>query len=365
MDFKLDETQEELRALASDVLAKEASHERLESHEKSGRPYDERLWKALREAGLTAVCAAEHAGGAGLGPVELAVVLREAGARAAPGPLAATLVSTLAVSRYGSREHQRRVAGTAVSTVAIREPGRALTAPPTTVAEPVAGGSGPVAAEPVAGAGGSGPVAGGWLLSGRKSGVAHAEGDVLVTADQGLFLVHAPPAAPEFASTGEPTATITLDRTPAERVAGPEAIEGVRQLYTAAAVAQASGVLAGALRLTTEYIRTRKQFGRALAEFQAVTMQIADVYIAGRALDVAMWSGAWRLAEGLPAEEDLAIAAFHTSEAVKALYTCQHLHGGLGLDVTYPLHRYFAHAMHLAHRLGSGDVQLDLIGGLA
>jgi alkylation response protein AidB-like acyl-CoA dehydrogenase len=124
-------------------------------------------------------------------------------------------------------------------------------------------------------------------------------------------------------------------------------------------------VLAGALRLTTEYIRTRKQFGRALAEFQAVTMQIADVYIAGRALDVAMWSGAWRLAEGLPAEEDLASAAFHTSEAVKALYTCQHLHGGLGLDVTYPLHRYFAHAKQLAHRLGSGDVQLDLIGGLA
>jgi alkylation response protein AidB-like acyl-CoA dehydrogenase len=344
MDFKLDETQEELRALAADVLANEAGHERLEAHEKSGRPYDERLWKALREAGLTAVCAAEHAGGAGLGPVELAVVLREVGARAAPGPLAATLVSTLAVSRYGSREHQLRVAGTAVSTVAIREPGRALAAPPTTVAEPVTGG---------------------WVLTGRKVGVAYAEGDVLVTADQGLFLVHAPPVTPEFASTGEPTATITLDRTPAEWVAGPEAIDGVRQLYTAAAVAQASGVLAGALRLTTEYIRTRKQFGRALAEFQAVTMQIADVYIAGRALDVAMWSGAWRLAAGLPAEEDLAIAAFHTSEAVKALYTCQHLHGGLGLDVTYPLHRYFAHAKHLAHRLGGGDAQLDLIGALA
>ncbi len=380
MDFKLDETQEELRALAADVLANEAGHERLEAHEKSGRPYDERLWKALREAGLTAVCAAEHAGGAGLGPVELAVVLREVGARAAPGPLAATLVSTLAVSRYGSREHQSRVAGTAVSTVAIREPGRALAAPPTTVAEPVtgapeAGGSAAGAGESassgsaagaggsVTGAGGSG--AGAWVLTGRKVGVAYAEGDVLVTADQGLFLVHAPPATPEFASTGEPMATITLDRTPAEWVAGPEAIDGVRQLYTAAAVAQASGVLAGALRLTTEYIRTRKQFGRALAEFQAVTMQIADVYIAGRALDVAMWSGAWRLAVGLPAEEDLAIAAFHTSEAVKALYTCQHLHGGLGLDVTYPLHRYFAHAKHLAHRLGGGDAQLDLIGALA
>ena len=103
-----------------------------------------------------------------------------------------------------------------MSTVAIKEPGRPLAAPPTTTAEPGPGGSA---------AGTSEPGEGGWSISGRKAGVAHAEGDVLVTADQGLFLVHGPPATPEFASTGEPTATITLDRTPAERVAGPEAVE--------------------------------------------------------------------------------------------------------------------------------------------
>ncbi|HEX4813711.1 MAG TPA: acyl-CoA dehydrogenase family protein, partial [Nonomuraea sp.] len=98
--------------------------------------------------------------------------------------------------------------------------------------------------------------------------------------------------------------------------------------------------------------------------FQAVTMQIADVYIAGRALDVAMWSAVWRLGEGLPAERDAALAAYHVGEAHKALYTCQHLHGGLGLDVTYPLHRYFAQAKHLSHLLGGADAQLDLIGAL-
>ncbi|GAA4536032.1 MULTISPECIES: acyl-CoA dehydrogenase family protein [Nonomuraea] len=370
MDFGLDETQEALRDLAAGLLAKEASQERLEAHERGGAPYDERLWQALRESGLTAICVPEHAGGAGLGPVEMAVVLREAGARAAPGPLAATLVSTLAASRYGTPE-QKRLTGAAVSTVAIREPGRALADPPATTAERKAGG---------------------WALTGRKCGVAYPDGDLLVTADEGLFLVHAAvpasgsasaaeatapasgiaPAAEaavvavsEFASTGEVVATVTFDAAPAERVAGPEAVAGVRHLYTAATAAQASGVLAGALRLTTEHVRNRKQFGRALAEFQAVTTQVADVYIAARALDVAMWSGAWRLAEGLPAEEDLALAAYHTSEAARALYTCQHLHGGLGLDVTYPLHRYFAHAKHLAHLLGGADAQLDLIGALA
>jgi alkylation response protein AidB-like acyl-CoA dehydrogenase len=124
-------------------------------------------------------------------------------------------------------------------------------------------------------------------------------------------------------------------------------------------------VLAGALALTTDHIKTRRQFGRALAQFQAVTVQIADVYIAGRALDVAVWSAAWLLENDLPAEEDVALAAFHVSEALRALYTCQHLHGGLGLDVTYPLHRYFAHAKQFTHLLGGADAQLDLIGALA
>ena len=101
-------------------------------------------------------------------------------------------------------------------------------------------------------------------------------------------------------STGEPAATLTWTAPRASRWAREdgEAFDELRRLALAGIVAVSSGVLAGALALTTEYVRTRKQFGRALAEFQAVTVQIADVYIAGRALDVAVWSGAWRLAEG-------------------------------------------------------------------
>ncbi|MEU8249909.1 acyl-CoA dehydrogenase family protein [Nonomuraea sp. NPDC048916] len=321
MDFNLDETQQDLRRLAAELLAKEAGEDR------------------LREAGLLSVCVPEEAGGAGLGPVEMAVVLREVGARAAAVPALPALAGSLALSRYGTRHQQARSA-----TVALREPGRAPADPPVTAADRTSEG---------------------WVLTGRKTGVPYLEAWALVTADEGVFLVDSPETTPEFTSTGEPAATIVLDRTPAERVAGPEAVTEVRQLFTAAVAAQASGVLAGALELTTEYIRTRKQFGRVLAEFQAVTMQIADVYVAGRALDVAVWSAAWRLGEGLPAEEDLAVAAFHVGEAVRALYTCQHLHGGLGLDVTYPLHRYFAQAKHLAHLLGGQDAQLDLIGALA
>ncbi|MEV0827548.1 acyl-CoA dehydrogenase family protein [Nonomuraea rubra] len=337
MDFNLDETQQDLKKLAAEVLAKDGDEGR------------------LRQAGLMDVCVPEEAGGAGLGPVEMAVVLREVGARAAMVPALPTLAATLLLARHNPSDRQHHHTGhhtghqTGRLTLALREPARALADPPTTTARPAP-------ASPAS--------EGGWVLSGRKVSVPYPSAEVLVTADEGLFLVREPATAAEYTSTGEPAATILLDGTPAERVAGQEAVADARRILMAAVAAQASGVLAGALELTTAYIKQRKQFGRALAEFQAVTMQIADVYIAARALDVAMWSAVWRLGEGLPADEDLALAAYHVSEASRALYTCQHLHGGLGLDVTYPLHRYFAQARHLSQLLGGADAQLDLIGAL-
>ncbi|GII55801.1 acyl-CoA dehydrogenase [Planotetraspora thailandica] len=355
MDFNLDETQAELRTLASGVLGREAAPARIEAHEKSGRPYDAGAWKALAQAGLLGACLPEEAGGAGLGAAEMAVILREAGAHVAPVPVLPSLVTALVVARYGTAAQREALTpladGEAVLTFGPREPGAGLSEPPTAVAS-------------------------GGRITGRMSLVAYAAqaAKILVPAQVegagvGLFLVEPEAVAVQDMplSTGEPGAVITLDGSPGEAVGEPDgtAWEALRLHTLAGVTATASGVLAGALNLTTEYIRTRRQFDRVLAEFQAVTMQIADVYIAGRALDVAMWSGAWRLAEGLPAEEDLAIAAYHAAgPALEALYTCQHLHGGIGLDVTYPLHRYFAWGKNAAHLLGGEQAQLDLIGAL-
>ncbi|MFD0855675.1 acyl-CoA dehydrogenase family protein, partial [Actinomadura adrarensis] len=138
----------------------------------------------------------------------------------------------------------------------------------------------------------------------------------------------------------------------------------LRRSAVAGAVALSSGVIEGALALTTEYVKTREQFGRALAQFQAVTMQVGDVYIAKRGVDVAVWAAAWRLAtQADDIDEVLAIASYNACDpVVKALYTCQHLHGGIGLDVTYPLHRYFAWGKQTAHLLGGAEDQLDSLG---
>ncbi|WP_459803473.1 acyl-CoA dehydrogenase family protein [Herbidospora sp. RD11066] len=320
MDFDLDEPQRELRTLAAGLLDKESDPE---GHEKTGEAYDARLWATMARAGL--IEAGLPADG---GPIEMAVLLREVGAHVAPVPLLPALVTGQIIGRHGSAEQKARLAavaeGGAPFTYAVR---------------------------------GEVTVAGG-RLTGRKTQVPYAgqAASVLVTAGNDVWIVE-----PQAVAVQE--TVVTFDDAPGELIAG--AAHELELLVRAGLTATASGVLAQALRITTEHVRTRRQFGRALAEFQAVTMQIADVYIATRVLDAAVWSSAFRLAHGLDAERDLAVAALHTADAaLKALYTCQHLHGGLGVDVSYPLHRYFAWGKDAAHTLGGAEAQLDLIGEL-
>ncbi|KAB2339083.1 acyl-CoA dehydrogenase family protein [Actinomadura rudentiformis] len=363
MDFNLDETQQELKGLAADLLAREATQERLEAFEKSGAPYEVGIWKALAQAGLLGICLPEEQGGAGLGPIELTVILREIGAHVAPVPAYASLaLAAVPIARHGTSEQKSLLAplneGETVLTGAYREVG------PAGVVATTARRDGD-----------------GFALTGVKTFVPYAAeaSRILVPAQVegggiGVFLVEpgdvsitAHPSA-----TTEPLARVELDgvRVGADAllggVADGAAWETLRRSAVAGAVALSSGVIEGALNLTTEYVKTREQFERPLAQFQAVTMQIGDVYIAKRALDVAVWAGAYRLAEdSADIDEVLAIASFNAADpVVKALYTCQHLHGGIGLDVTYPLHRYFAWAKHYGHLLGGAEDQLDTLGVL-
>ena len=106
----------------------------------------------------------------------------------------------------------------------------------------------------------------------------------------------------------------------------------------------------------------REQFGRPLATFQAVAQQIADVYVAARTLHLAALSACWRLAAGLDADEDLGVAGYWlAAEAPQALRTCHHLHGGIGVDVEYPLHRYSSMMADLVRFVGGADYQLEML----
>jgi alkylation response protein AidB-like acyl-CoA dehydrogenase len=376
MDFDLDESFQELRTLAGGLLDREAATVRLDAHERSGDPYDGKLWTALADAGLLGACLPEDLGGAGLDAVGLAVLLREIGAYAAPVPAYASLIAAVTVARHGSADQRARLTalaeGTLVITAAVREPGTDLSVPPAATPGTTPGTAPTATIATTARRDGDA-----YLLDGVKIFVPYAEqaAYVLVPARTedggvGVFLVEPGQVAltPYDAATHEPLARLELAgvRVGADTLLGAGAYETLLGHATAGAVATASGALASALRLTTEHVKTREQFDRALAEFQAVTMQMGDVYIAGRTLDVALWAGVWRLAEGRDdAAEVLAVAAWAACEgALKAVYTCQHLHGGLGLDVTYPLHRHFAWVKHYAHLLGGAEAQLEAIGAL-
>jgi 3-oxo-4-pregnene-20-carboxyl-CoA dehydrogenase beta subunit len=309
-------------------------------------------WAALASAGLLALAVPEEYGGEGLGLDEVGVLLRETGARAVDLPVWETLCcGALPLAATGTEEQRRTwlpgvATGETLLTPALREVGIGIPGAPGTTYTNGA-------------------------VTGRKIAVTRAgeAARLLVTARSGDDTVVAlvDPTGPGVrllpspSSSGRTQHTVVLDGAPAEILG-----EGAAELLTRHAVAglalTASGLIAGARDLTADYIKGRTQFGRSLAEFQAVAMQIADVYIASRTVDLAAANAAWRIREGLDVTDDLAVAAYWVcQEAPKALRTCHHLHGGMGLDVSYPLPRYFSWVTDIAHALGAlpSDVHIE------
>ncbi len=130
----------------------------------------------------------------------------------------------------------------------------------------------------------------------------------------------------------------------------------LRQHALVGQIVWADGLLTGAMDLTADYVRTREQFGRKLAEFQAVAQQIADVYVDARAVSLVAAEVTRRLSAGQPLADDLAIASYVVCDrAVSAAQTCHHLHGGTGVDITYPLTRYFSRLVDVNRLLGGAD----------
>ena len=368
MDFSLAESQQAVAGLAAQVLADPKAD----------------AWKELAQAGLLALSVPAQLGGDGLGVLEVAVLLTEIGRRARPDlpqkALATLMTGVLPVVRWGSSELQRALlpavaAGELILTAAIREPSDPEPYPPATAVTDVPsqggqGGSSPrvstvsgikvgvpyaaqaarilVAASLAPGA--ASPAAG------AASPAAGATGVVIVDpAADGVSLTRTP------SSAGQPEYTLRLDRTPVESVLGPAACaRDLYQLAVAGACAVADGAVAGALALTRDHVATREQFGRPLAAFQAVSQQIAEVYIASRTLHLATLSACWRLAASRPASADLDVAGYWCAEhAPRSVRICHHLHGGLGMDVTYPLHRFSSLVSDLVRFLGGAGYRLE------
>lgn len=368
MDFALNHEQEQLRDLAHQILSDHVTQERLRAVESGTEGFDRETWSAFARANLIGLAISEEHGGSGLGFLEVALVLEQIGRHVAPIPYLATVVlGAMPIDRFGNDEQKNRLllpvaSGDAILTAALIEPaGDDRTAPATTATKDGAR----------------------WRLDGVKTAVpaAHLAERVLIPASTGsgkigLFALDPRSSGVDLqrqrSTNNERLSQIVLSGAVVDErdvignpEGGREILDWTIERTLAGLCAIELGVAAEALRMTAEYTSKREQFGKPIGSFQAVGQRAADAFIDVEAIRLTAYQAAWRLAAGLPASEEVRIAKFWAAEGGhRATYAAQHLHGGIGVDVDYPLHRYYVWSKHIELTLGSAHPQLAKLGAL-
>lgn len=343
MNLTLDETQADLRGLAAQIFAGRGSAERVAQVEASEARFDRELWAELATAGLLGVAVPEAHGGLGFGCVELGLVCEELGRVVAPIPLVATACGALLIADEGSPRQQEHwlpqvVAGAAVLAVA---------APQSVSSARLDAGR----------------------LSGQLIGVAWAHVADLLLVPVGDVVVGIDPAASGVTvrrgttTAREVALSLDLDAVAAEPIGGPGAAGRLRLRWLTSLAALQAGVTAGALQITASYTSSREQFGKPLSTFQAVALKAADAYLDSTAIQACARQAAWTLDAGVDPTLAVLTAAWWAAEAGQhCVHLTQHLHGGMGADVTYPVHRYFLWGKQTELLVGGASALLAELG---
>jgi len=360
MDFSFTEEQETVGKVARQLFEHRATPEHLSDLEAGEIRHDDALWRELAASDLLGIALPESVGGSGGDFLELCVLLAEVGWSVAPVPVYATLVlGADAIARHGdSALHQRYlpkvVSGELFLTAALSEANNSDPTSPRTTARAEGDNT--------------------WILTGSKELVPAAQlaYAIVVSAraddGPGLFVIDATAEGVTVTTAGttngEPYADVELAGVAGRRLDGGSS--AVAELYNRALVglcAMQVGVAERALKIAASYTSEREQFGRPIGSFQAVQQRLADAFIDVEAIRWTTWHAAWLIAEGRPAVREAAIAKFWAAEAgARVVASAQQVHGGMGIDITYPLHRYFLWAKQIELSLGSAPQQLARLG---
>jgi alkylation response protein AidB-like acyl-CoA dehydrogenase len=365
MDFELDDDLISVRDLAEDIFRDLATVDRVREVEDSLGGHDPVLWSTLATCGLLGIGLPREAGGAGLGMLGLAVLLEQQGRRVAPVPLWNALAgAALPIAAFGTAVQVER-----------------WLSPLLTGSHVLAGAFLPDATGKVRRLRAA-PDGDGWLLSGRLEPVpgATVAAAVVVPADLGdrtaVFVV----------PTGRPGVRATPLAVTARGSSVRLELEGVRvtdddllpadgdevlrwtlmRARTALAAVQA-GVCREALAQTAIYTSQRHQFGRPLSTNQAVALRAADAHLDTEAVRLTAMRSAWLLDDGddETAQSAALVATWWASAGgLRAVHATQHLHGGLGADLDYPIHRYFLWGREIAFTLGTAAAVAAELGDL-
>jgi alkylation response protein AidB-like acyl-CoA dehydrogenase len=364
MDFQLTDEQGMLRDTTRDLLSRTYDPESRNKVIGSDLGWSREVWSQLADTGIL---------GLGFDPdeagqIEIMVVLTEAGRRLAPEPiLHAALAPGALIAELGTDAQKEQLddvaAGQRLLAFAHLEPGhRKPTA--AVITNAVRQGDS-------------------WALSGRKNPVLAGDcADALVVSaalpdgGTGLFLVDASPQNTSVTRhsyrtfDGQRGAQVDLDGAPAEplgeAVDASRAISGAIVRIQSALCAEAVGAMEEALRLTTDYLKTRKQFGVTLNKFQALTQRAADMYVSLESARSMSLYAAMSIADGNldPLIASRAKVQIGRSGRHIAQESIQ-MHGGIGVTAEYPVSHYAARLTAIEHTLGtSGDHLHNLIDHL-
>jgi alkylation response protein AidB-like acyl-CoA dehydrogenase len=356
MDFTFTDEQQAVADLSHRILSEQLPPERLRELEKEGAWPADDVWRALAKADLLGIALPEPDGGGGYGLLEACLVAEQVGRTVAPVPYLWTIIGgALPIARFGT-EAQR-----AALLPGVIDGSASLTYAPDADVDALRDGDR-------------------WELRGTLRFVAGARGStpILVPARSAgevtVFLVRADDRgvskSGETAVNGEPQWTVHLDGVDVgpddvlgEIDGGDEVVRWIEDRLIAGICAMQTGVCEEALAITARYVCEREQFGTKLGTFQAVGHRIADAYIDTEAIRLTALQAIWRLDQGRPAADELMVAKFWAAEgAQRVVHAAQHLHGGIGVDLDYPIHRYFRWAKVLELTLGGASPSLLRLG---
>jgi alkylation response protein AidB-like acyl-CoA dehydrogenase len=370
MDFAFSEEQEMLRRSARDFLAKECSPKVVRRLMEGDDAYDPALWKKVADLGWTALGIPEQYGGVGTF-LDLIVVLEEAGRALLPGPFFATMGMAVPALLESGSEAQKKDAlgaiavGNARATLAVTEPSGRWDAAGIALSARQAGG--------------------GWRLDGVKLFVPdaeHADYTVVAARTRGegedgisLFLVKGRPKG----MTVSPLKTLDMTRRWAEirfdgvelgadALMGPTGTAWPRlkralEWSTAALCAEMVGGAQKVLETSTDYTKTRHQFGKPIGIYQAVSHKLADMLVLSESSRSATYYAAWAVEADAPDRSMAAsMAKAYVSDAYRKIAGDGiQVHGGIGFTWEHDMHLYFKRAKSSEVTLGDATYHRELV----
>lgn len=365
MDFALNEDQLSIKALAEQIFSDASNDESLRALSAKAEYFDRDLWATLAQAGLLGLTIDEAFGGSAMGIIEAGLLLEEQGRSLAPVPLLPTLIyGAMTLNKFGSDAQKNQwlpaiINGEAIITAALEEAGNPYVDQPLTTAQKTADG---------------------WQLTGVKTAVPYGmqAAAILVPAqtDAGVAVFLMTPETgsnslkPQQSTSGEPQAELQLSADNGHHVEligsvanGADILSFIVNHGRVGLAATQLGLTSEALRRTALYSSERIQFGRALGSMQGVQQRAADSFIAVEAIRSAYLRAAWLLSEDKPNDAEIATAKYWAAIGGHIVtHTAQHLHGGIGADIDYPIHRFFLNAKQIELALGGTTSMLAAIG---